>query len=57
MESHADADADADADTPRKRVYRMPVLVSYGDAVSLTQGRSAVGARPDGGGKSKMRTR
>lgn len=36
--------------------YSAPTLVTYGDALELTQGRDSTGARPDGGAKNKMRT-
>ena len=41
---------------PIRRPYASPTLVTYGDAVELTQGKNGTGARQDGGGKSKMRT-
>ena len=41
---------------PVRQPYAAPTLVIYGDAVELTQGRDMTGARPDGGGKSKLRT-
>lgn len=41
---------------PARLQYSPPTLVTYGDAVELTQGRSTTGARPDGGAKVKMRT-
>jgi hypothetical protein len=30
--------------------------MTYGDAVELTLGKNSTGAKPDGGGKSKLRT-
>jgi hypothetical protein len=41
---------------PARRPYTSPTLVTYGEAVELTQGNKATGAKQDGGGKSKMRT-
>ena len=41
---------------PRRLPYTPSALVTYGDAVELTLGRSGTGARQDGGGKSKLRT-
>lgn len=41
---------------PGRLPYTPPTLVTYGDATELTLGRNSTGARPDGGGKSKLRT-
>ena len=41
---------------PVRLPYAAPTLVIYGDAVELTRGREPIGARPDGGAKSKLRT-
>jgi hypothetical protein len=41
---------------PLRRPYTPPTLVVYGEAVQLTQGKHATGAKPDGGSKAKMRT-
>jgi hypothetical protein len=42
---------------PPKRAWARPVLVSYGDASTLTLGKANEGRTQDGAGKSKMRTR
>ena len=41
---------------PGRLPYTPPTLVTYGDAVELTLGKSSTGPKPDGGGKSKLRT-
>ncbi len=47
---------DHDNTSPRKP-YTAPTLVTYGDAVTLTQGRLGRGPTKDGAAKLKMRTR
>jgi hypothetical protein len=41
---------------PARRPYSTPTLRTYGDAVALTQGKSAQGNHADGG-SSKLRTK
>ena len=41
---------------PARLPYTPPTLMTYGDAVELTLGKNSTGAKPDGGGKSKLRT-
>ncbi len=41
---------------PARRPYSTPTLQTYGDAVTLTQGKSQTGPRADGS-SSKMRTK
>ena len=39
-----------------RQPYAAPTLVSYGDALELTQGSEVNGPRPDGKAKGKTRT-
>ena len=41
---------------PARRPYSTPTLQTYGDAVALTQGKSATGSKTDGGA-NKLRTK
>jgi hypothetical protein len=49
--------AEDDRPTPPPQPYTPPTLVTYGDAVTLTQGRLGRGKVKDGAAKLKMRTR